>query len=182
MKIRMVALGLMLASGMAVAQAPAPHGSPNASDKHPGMRMQDELGLTDEQVAKMRAIRDGGGTREEMQAVLTPEQRAKAAQLKQANKGDRAQRKARMQEELGITDEQMEKMNEIKRNGGTREEMRAVLTPEQQAKFDGLRSKRAVHAPAPKPGATPATPAAPATSGKPATPAEPATPASTAKP
>jgi Spy/CpxP family protein refolding chaperone len=183
MKIRMLTLGLILASGAALAQ-PAPHGSPGASEKHPyAVRMKDELGLTDEQVAKMREIREGGGTREEMQAVLTPEQRAKAAQLKQSQKGER---RARVQQELGLSDEQMEKMNEIKRNGGTREEMRAVMTPEQQAKFDAMRSKRPAHGPAPKPAAatpaTPASPATPATSTSTATPAKPATPATPAAP
>lgn len=171
MKIHLVALGMILASTVALAQDP-PHGSPDASAKQPFVvRMKNELGLTDEQVEKMRAIREGGGTREEMQAVLTPEQRAKAAQLRHSQKGDRAARQARVQQELGISDEQMEKMNAIKRNGGTLEEMRAVLTPEQQAKFDALRSKRSVHAPAPqKPAATPAVPAAPATpAAKPAT-------------
>lgn len=180
MKIRMVALGLALASGLALAQG-GPQGGPGASDKQPyPVRMKDELGLTDEQVAKMREIRDGGGTREEMQAVLTPEQRAKVAQMKQAHKGDRAKRKDRIQEELGLTDEQMEKMTEIRRNGGTREEMRAVLTPEQQAKFDAMRSKRAAHGPIAHPGATPAKPATPSATGKPAVPATPATPAAPA--
>lgn len=186
MKLRMLTLGLILASGVALAQQ-TPHGSPGASEKHPyAVRMKDELGLTDEQVAKMREIREGGGTREEMQAVLTPEQRAKAAQLRQSQKGDRAGRMARVQQELGLSDEQMEKMNEIKRNGGTREEMRAVMTPEQQAKFDAMRSKRSVHGPAPKPTAatpaSPASPATPATSTTTATPAKPATPATPAAP
>jgi Spy/CpxP family protein refolding chaperone len=161
MKIPMVALGLMLASGMAMSQDP-PHGSPNASSKHPyAARMQDDLGLTDEQVAKMREIRDSGGTREEMQAVLTPEQRLKAAELKKEHKGERVAARARVQEELGISDEQMEEMNEIRRNGGSREDMRAVLTPEQQVKFDGMRSKRSVHGfgPASTPASPEATPA-----------------------
>ncbi len=163
MKIRTVALGLMLASGMALAQD-APHGSPNASDKQPFVaRMKNDLDLTDEQVKKMREIRDNGGSREEMQAVLTPEQRAKAAEKKTEYRSDRTRRRARVQEELGLSDEQMDKMNAIKRNGGTREDMREVLTPEQQAKWDGMHGKRAPRrlAPAGAAGATTAAPAAP---------------------
>lgn len=172
MKLRMLTLGMILASSVAVAQQ-APHGSPGASEKHPyAVNMKDELGLTDEQVEKLREIRESGGSRADMQAVLTPEQRVKAAQMKQATKkGDRAARRARVQQELGLSDEQMDKMNEIKRNGGTREEMLAVMTPEQQAKFNAMRSKRSPHAPPQKPAATPATPATPATSTSAASPA-----------
>jgi len=38
-------------------------------------RMQKNLGLTDDQVKQMREIRERGGSREEMRAVLTEEQR-----------------------------------------------------------------------------------------------------------
>ena len=105
------------------------------------MRMQNELDLTDEQVKKMREIRDQGGSMAEMQAVLTPEQQAKAAKLRKEHAGEREERKARMQEHLGLSDEQKAKMAEIRKQGGSREEMRAVLTPEQQAKFDAKRSQ-----------------------------------------
>ena len=44
--------------------------------------------------------------------------------------------------QAGLSDEQMKKMEEIRKQGGSREEMRAVLTPQQQAKFDALRSQR----------------------------------------
>lgn len=166
MKIRMVALALALSSSLAMAQTEsASSGGASAGDKQPpAARMKNELGLTDEQVQKMREIRDNGGSREEMQAVLTPEQRAKSAQLKKEHKAERSQRKARIQQELGLSDEQMEKMTEIRRNGGTREEMRAVLTPEQQAKFDSMSSKRSPHGPARKPaGASASKPAAAST-------------------
>lgn len=38
-------------------------------------RMQKNLGLTDEQVEQIREIRDRGGSREEIRAVLTEDQR-----------------------------------------------------------------------------------------------------------
>jgi len=161
MKQFIVALALVLTSSLALAESPTwgnQAGDNKVSDakttdanataakgapKSPrGERMQNDLGLTDEQVKKMREIRDAGGTREEMQAVLTPEQRAKAMQLRKARKADQEERMGRMQKELGLTDEQQAKMDEIRKNHGSREEMRAVLTPEQQQKFDAMRSKR----------------------------------------
>jgi len=39
------------------------------------VRMQKNLGLTDQQVTQMRQIRENGGSREEMRTVLTDEQR-----------------------------------------------------------------------------------------------------------
>jgi len=162
----MMALSLALLSGMALAQpADAPAGGPTAAGKAPpAAQLKNDLDLTDEQAKKMREIRDGGGTREEMQAVLTPEQRTKAAALRKEHRGERKDRKARMQEQLGLSDEQMKKMQEIRRKGGQRDEVRAVLTPEQQAKFDALRSQhpgsapKPAQAPAPKPAAPTAAP------------------------
>ena len=149
MKKLIMALGLALLSSVALAQpAAAPAGGPPSEDKGPPIaRMQDDLDLTDEQVKKMREIRDQGGSRAEMQAVLTPEQRAKAAGLRKEHKGDREARKSRMQEHLGLSDEQMTKMEEIRKKGGSREEMRAVLTPQQQAKFDAMRDRHKAEGP-----------------------------------
>ncbi len=50
------------------------------------------------------------------------------------NEGNRGgDRMARMQEQLGLSDEQMKQIREIRENGGGREEMRAVFTDEQRA-------------------------------------------------
>ncbi len=61
-------------------------------------------------------------------------------------------RMARMQESLGLSDDQMEQMREIRKNGGSREEMHAVLTDEQRAlmeerrgQWQGRRGKRGDH-------------------------------------
>jgi Spy/CpxP family protein refolding chaperone len=80
---------------------------------------------------------------------LTPEQQAKAAEMRKEHKGDFAERKAQMQESLGLSDEQMAKMAEIRKDGGSREDMRAVLTPEQLTKFDAMRSQHGWKGPAP---------------------------------
>lgn len=136
MKKLIMALGLILASSVILAQ---PQGGPNVVDKAPpAAPMENELGLTDEQVKQMRAIRDAGGTRAAMQAVLTPEQEAKAAELRKERKGERA---SRMKEHLGLSDEQAAQIRAIRKEGGSREEIRAVLTPEQQAKLDEARGK-----------------------------------------
>lgn len=158
MKSRVIALSLALVSSVALAQAPsAPQGGPQGDGKGPPMmRMQNELDLTDEQVKKMREIRDQGGSRAEMQAVLTPEQRARAAGLRKEHAGELEERKARMQEHLGLSNEQMTKMEEIRTQGGTREDMRAVLTPEQQAKFDAMRSQHRGPGQKQKPAGSPA--------------------------
>jgi len=139
----LMALSLALLTSVALAQpAAAPADALQGDGKGPPIaRMQNDLGLTDEQVKKMREIRDSGGTRAEMQAVLTPEQRVKAAALRKEHMGERGERKTRMQTELGLSNEQMTKMEEIRKAGGSREEIRAVLTPQQQAKFDALRSQ-----------------------------------------
>jgi len=140
MKTRIMTIALALASGITLAQAQdAQQGGPNADGKKPGMaRMQQELGLTDEQLKQMREIRQNGGTREEAQAVLTPEQQAKAAELKKTHQGKGA---TRMKKKLGLSDEQVAQVKEIQEAGGSREEIRAVLTPEQQAKFDKMRDR-----------------------------------------
>ncbi len=50
------------------------------------------------------------------------------------NEGKRGgDRMARMQEHLSLSDDQMKQIREIRENGGSREEMRAVFTDEQRA-------------------------------------------------
>ena len=118
MKALILALGLTLASSVVLAQVAG--GGP--------ARMQKELGLTDEQVQQMRDIKESGGSREEARAVLTPEQQAKAAELRKAHQGKRGGGLDRLKKELNLSDAQVA-------------QIRAVLTPEQQAKLDAARGK-----------------------------------------
>lgn len=100
-------------------------------------RMQSELGLTDEQMQQMKDIRESGGSREDAAAVLTEEQREKMRELREQHP-DRSrmqEHRARMQVELGLTDEQMRQMHEIRQSGGSREDAAAVLTQEQREKM-----------------------------------------------
>jgi len=140
MKKFVVGLGLLMVSSLALAQAESD--APADGKAHPRAKMQDELNLTDEQVKQMREIRDAGGSREEMNAVLTPEQQAKAGQLRKEHKGDRGKRMVHMKEQLGLSDEQVAQIKEIKESGGSKDAIRAVLTPEQQTKYEDMRSKR----------------------------------------
>lgn len=151
MNTRNVVLGLAFVSSVTLAHfaLAQPPGAPKSGGKPPHMaHIEDKLGLTDEQVQQMREIRDNGGSMADMRAVLTPEQQVKAAQMRKEHKGDRSERKAQMQQALGLSDEQMTKMAEIRKDGGSREEMRAVLTPEQLTKFDAMRSQRGWKGPA----------------------------------
>jgi Spy/CpxP family protein refolding chaperone len=53
-----------------------------------------------------------------------------------------AERRAKMQERLGLTEEQMSRMRDIRNNGGSREDMRAVLTDEQRSMIEEHRRNR----------------------------------------
>ena len=56
--------------------------------------------------------------------------------------GGKGQRMAQMQQNLGLSQEQMDQMRSIRENGGGRDEMRAVLTDGQRAKMDEHRAMR----------------------------------------
>ena len=104
MKAFILTLVLALASTTAMAEG---KGGPHGGGKKHMARMQQELGLTDEQVAEMRQIRQSGGSKEEVQAVLTEEQQANAKELRSERKANRGDRIARMQQHLGLSDEQV---------------------------------------------------------------------------
>tara|TARA_R110002073_G_C9253226_1_gene562745 strand:+ start:161 stop:604 length:444 start_codon:yes stop_codon:yes gene_type:complete len=137
MKTRIMVVALALASSLAVAET---EGTSTTSGKLSQLsRMENKLGLSDEQKQKMREIRESGGSMEEMRAVLTPEQQAQAAQLRKEHKGGRG---AQMQQALGLTEQQMAEIQKIRQDGGSREDIRAVLTSEQQSKLEAMRGSR----------------------------------------
>jgi len=51
-------------------------------------------------------------------------------------------RMAQMQERLGLSDEQVEQLRQIRENGGSREEMKAVFTEEQHAMMKERRAQK----------------------------------------
>jgi len=139
MKNLVLALGFTLASGLAVAAqettgaAPPPPGPGGA---HPAW--QDAVGLTDEQREELQRVQAAGGTREEIRAILTPEQQEKILQLKRAHKGD-GPAPEQLKDALGLSDEQVAQMQKIREEGGSRRAMAEVLTPEQRDKLRQLR-------------------------------------------
>ena len=56
--------------------------------------------------------------------------------------GKRGHHLKRMQEHLQLSDEQVEQIREIRRNGGTRDDVRAVLTEEQVQLMEEHRARR----------------------------------------
>ncbi len=86
-KLLMLVLTLAMTSTVAIAD--------NNEEKPAGgdrmARMQENLGLSDQQVAEMRRIRDDGGGRDQILAVLTDDQRAhmeqRRAEMKERGKG-----------------------------------------------------------------------------------------------
>ena len=136
MKVFILTLALALASTTAMA---AGKGGPHGGGKKHMAHLQQELGLTQEQIAEMKEIRERGGSKEELHAVLTEEQQVKARELRSERQARRGERLTRMQQHLDLSDAQVAQMKEIREQGGSREEIHAVLTQEQQEKLAELR-------------------------------------------
>lgn len=136
MKVFILTLVLALASAVAMSQG---KGGPHGGGKKHMVHMQQELGLTQEQIAEMKEIRERGGSKEELHAVLTEEQQVKARELRSERQARHGGSLTRMQRHLDLSDAQVAQMKEIREQGGTREEIRAVLTQEQQEKLAELR-------------------------------------------
>ena len=135
MKHITIALGLALISSLALGQ---PEGAALQSGSDHKRAMLKQLDLSPEQREKIREIRASGGGRDEVRAVLTEDQQSQLRKLKKGPSGERARR---MQAHLGLSDEQAEQIKSIREAGGSREEVRAVLTEEQQAKFDAVKKR-----------------------------------------
>jgi len=118
-------------------------------------RMQKRLGVTDDQLEAMRKIRGEGGSKKDIRSVLTDEQKVRAQELKaarEAGKKDKSQdegkggisdkKLAKMQESLGLSDEQVAQMRQIRDEGGSAKDMRAALTEEQKADAQARKKER----------------------------------------
>lgn len=121
------------ATGPALAEPP-----PHAERRH----IFAELELTDAQRERIREIRAEGGDRDAIRAVLTDEQRAKLDAAREGRGKDPGRRAEHLKRELGLSDAQAQEIREIFDAGGTREEVRAVLTEEQRGKLDALRAQK----------------------------------------
>ena len=163
MKKLLLVLGFALASGLAIAEPEAaqdapPHGQPGGH--HPAWH--DEIGITDEQRQEMRRIHESQGSRADINAVLTPEQQEKVRAMKDTQRGG-GRGLEQLREELGLSDEQLAQMKKIREEGGSRQDMAKVLTPEQKEKLGQLKPRqRSLHQAPPRPQGPPPTGDAPA--------------------
>jgi hypothetical protein len=71
----LVAAPLAFAEGKGNGQQSSEHRA-----KHRAAHMQEQFGVSDEQLAQMREIRSNGGSREDVQAVLSDDQRTQMEQ------------------------------------------------------------------------------------------------------
>ena len=82
-------ISLLVATAHA-AQERAGQGQGNPQKRERAAKMRQELGLSEAQLAQMKKIRENGGGREEIRAVLTDEQRAKVDEFQAQAKSRRA--------------------------------------------------------------------------------------------
>lgn len=110
-----------------------------------------ELGLTDAQKNQIQTIRQN--TRTQIEGILTPEQKAQLEAAKQerqaqrqAGQGQRqaGQRSRNKFADLNLTEQQKTQMRQVWES--SKQQMQAVLTPEQQAKLkqfqENMRQRR----------------------------------------
>lgn len=117
---------------------------PVKADNRPGawLESQTKLGITKEQQQEMWKIRSAGGTREEIDAVLTPEQREGVKDMRKRKGANPQKALERLQGRVDLTDEQVVEMRVIAQKKGSRKEMMDVLTKEQRASLRESRQQR----------------------------------------
>lgn len=149
-----LALSAALFAPMTLAQTPEGGLTGEADDRRGGHHMkqrmghlQDELGLSDEQMEQMRELRESGASRDEIRSVLTTEQQARFDQMRSEHAGKRMDR---MRSYLALSDEQVAQMREVRENGGGRDEINAILTDEQREKMEALHERRGKGAKGPR--------------------------------
>lgn len=96
-----------------------------------------QLNLTPAQQEQMRQIK--AEFRTQMQAILTPEQRAKLEAAKQNSQGQNRQARRGVMESLNLTDAQKAQMRELKQQQKSR--MQAVLTAEQRQQLEQMQQE-----------------------------------------
>ncbi|MEH2160395.1 MAG: P pilus assembly/Cpx signaling pathway, periplasmic inhibitor/zinc-resistance associated protein [Nostoc sp.] len=147
-----IALTLSATSFAVTAQTASPSPFLLAQTPHKERGPWKDLNLTDAQKTQIQAIRRDSRTKSE--AVLTPEQKAKLEATKQARRAEWQARKAQGQTgegqrqagqgkrkghfaELNLTEAQKTQMREIRES--EKQQIQAVLTPEQRQKLEQFR-------------------------------------------
>ncbi|MBE9080320.1 Spy/CpxP family protein refolding chaperone [Romeria aff. gracilis LEGE 07310] len=128
LNFKTISLGSLAAVALLIAPLTWVH-SANANGGGHRRPNLEQLDLTEEQSAQIETIRTD--TRSQMEALLTPEQRAAAA-------GSESPREALRS--LDLTDEQRQQMRAIRES--SREQIRAVLTDEQQQQLQEMCPER----------------------------------------
>jgi periplasmic protein CpxP/Spy len=124
------AIALLLAATPiypSLAQTPTQGTTPQMGQKQKRGERWVQLDLTDAQKTQLQQIK--ASTRQQMEAVLTPEQKAQLLQAK----------RNRQRPNLNLSDAQKSQMQSIYEN--SMRQMNAVLTPEQQQKLQALRQQ-----------------------------------------
>lgn len=118
-------------------------------------KMQSELGLSADQVTRIKAIMEANKTEmkqlhEQMQATFTPDQQAQMKAWREQRKGggerpSREDMKAKF-EQLGISEGQRQQLKSYREQIKTkresiRDQIQAVLTPDQQAKWEAKKAE-----------------------------------------
>lgn len=141
-----VVIAALAAAPLALAEGYGQGGGKRGGGGH-AAHLQEQFGVTDQQLQQMREIRENGGSREDARAILTDEQRSQIDQHRQENpRGgpggkSREERVSFMQQNFDVSDEQVQQMREIRENGGSREDARAVLTDDQRAQMKQWRQE-----------------------------------------
>jgi len=98
------------------------------------MQKQNRLNLTDAQKAKLKTIREN--TRQQIEGVLTSEQRAKL----QAERGQQGMKRGQGWKSLNLSDDQKARIKAIRQ--ASRTQMDSVLTLEQRSQIQQYKSQR----------------------------------------
>jgi Spy/CpxP family protein refolding chaperone len=104
----------------------------------------ERLGLSEEQKTQIQEIRRN--TKAQMEGILTPEQKQQLEAAKQARQGQprqqtsQGQRPKRGFASLNLTEEQKTKMREIRES--EKNQIQAILTPEQQQQLKQFQENR----------------------------------------
>lgn len=142
--------------------SPSPAASASAQERRGfnGQRLQEELGLTEQQVAELKPLFEkqrqdarerGDRLRSKMAQVLTPEQLEKLAKLEGEGERHGRNRRRTPYEKLDLTGEQaslLEQLRQQNREDTAKDreaffqELATKLTPEQQAKLKQFQEKR----------------------------------------
>ena len=104
-------------------------------------RMAERLNLTQEQKNQLKQIREN--TRSQIESVLTEEQRQKLQAAKQAGGQQAGGRRGKHRDvwaSLNLTQEQKDAIKKIRQSA--KEQMKNVLTPQQQAQLEQMMQNR----------------------------------------